>query len=112
MARTAAAAKVGSALRGLAGQGQSLWIDYIRRDILTSGELEALRDEGVTGVTSNPTIFEQAVSTSTDYDRDLVHLVRAGKKPEAILWRLMVDDVRAAADIFAPVWGGSKGTDG
>src|SRR3989442_10195231 len=90
-------------------QGQSLWLDNIRRQLITSGELARLRDEGVSGVTSNPTIFEKAVSGSTDYDEALVHLVRAGHKPEEILWELMLEDISAAADVFRPIYDRTKG---
>ena len=69
-------------------------------------------DEGVTGVTSNPTIFEKAVSGSTDYDEAMVRLVRAKRKPEQILWELMVEDIQAAADVFRPVHDETKGADG
>ena len=92
--------------------GQSLWLDNIRRQLITSGELARLRDEGVSGVTSNPTIFEKAVSGSNDYDEALVRLVRAKHKPEEILWELMVEDVSAAADVFRPVHDKTKGHDG
>ena len=92
--------------------GQSLWLDNIRRQLITSGELARLRDEGITGVTSNPTIFEKAVSGSTDYNEALVQLVRAGKKPEDMLWDLMVEDVQSAADVFRPVYDKTKGKDG
>src|SRR5438105_8992830 len=93
-------------------QGQSLWLDNIRRQLITSGELARLRDEGVTGVTSNPTIFEKAVSGSTDYDEALVRLVRAKRKPGDILWDLMVEDIQAAADVFRPVFHQTNGKDG
>jgi transaldolase/glucose-6-phosphate isomerase len=101
-----------SAIRELRRQGQSLWLDNIRRQLITSGELARLRDEGLTGVTSNPTIFEKAVSGSTDYDEAMVDLVRKGKKAEDMLWDLMVEDVQAAADVFRPVYDKSKGKDG
>ena len=101
-----------NAIKELRRQGQSLWLDNIRRQLITSGELARLRDEGLTGVTSNPTIFEKAVSGSTDYDEAMVHLVRAGKKPEEMLWQLMVEDVQAAADVFRPVYDKTKGKDG
>ncbi|HZQ50227.1 MAG TPA: bifunctional transaldolase/phosoglucose isomerase [Candidatus Dormibacteraeota bacterium] len=101
-----------TAIKELRQQGQSLWLDNIRRQLITSGELARLRDEGVTGVTSNPTIFEKAVSGSTDYDEALVTLVAAGKKPEEMLWHLMVEDVQAAADVFRPVYDRTKGKDG
>src|SRR5579859_5844921 len=101
-----------SAIRELRRQGQSLWLDNIRRQLITSGELARLRDEGLTGVTSNPTIFEKAVSGSTDYDEAMVDLVRKGKKAEDMLWDLMVEDVQAAADVFRPVYDKTKGKDG
>jgi transaldolase/glucose-6-phosphate isomerase len=92
--------------------GQSLWLDNIRRSLVSSGELARLRDEGLTGVTSNPTIFEKAVSGSTDYDEALVQMVRAKKKPADMLWELMVEDIQAAADTFRPVYDKTKGKDG
>jgi len=63
-------------------------------------------------VTSNPTIFEKAVSGSTDYDEALVHLVRRGRRPEAMLWDLMVEDIQAGADVLRPVFDATKGRDG
>src|SRR5437660_6882745 len=101
-----------TALRELKKQGQSLWLDNIRRQLISSGELARLRDEGLTGVTSNPTIFEKAVSGSTDYDEAMVELVRAKKKPEDMLWDLMIEDVQAAADVFRPVYDQTRGRDG
>jgi transaldolase/glucose-6-phosphate isomerase len=101
-----------SPIQELQKLGQSLWLDNIRRQLITSGELTKLRDEGVTGVTSNPTIFEKAVSGSTDYDEALVHLVRAGHKPEDILWELMIEDIQAAADVYRPVYDQTDGADG
>ena len=92
--------------------GQSLWLDNIRRQLISSGELARLRDEGLTGVTSNPTIFEKAVSGSTDYDEAMVQLVREKKKPADMLWELMVEDIQAAADTFWPVYDKTKGRDG
>ncbi|MFI5282774.1 MAG: bifunctional transaldolase/phosoglucose isomerase [Candidatus Dormibacterales bacterium] len=101
-----------SAIRELRRAGQSLWLDNIRRQLVTSGELARLRDAGLTGVTSNPTIFEKAVSGSTDYDEAMVRLVRAHKKPAEMLWQLMVEDIQAAADVFRPVYDRTKGGDG
>src|SRR3984893_7539542 len=92
--------------------GQSLWLDNIRRQLITSGELARLRDEGISGVTSNPTIFEKAVSGSSDYDEALVHLVGQGKHPGGILWNLMLEYIRAAADVFRPVYDQTDGADG
>jgi transaldolase / glucose-6-phosphate isomerase len=101
-----------TALKELKRVGQSLWLDNIRRQLITSGELARLRDEGLTGVTSNPTIFEKAVSGSTDYDEAMVQLVAAKRKPAEILWELMVEDIQAAADVFRPVHDKTKGYDG
>ncbi len=101
-----------SALKELKRLGQSLWLDNIRRQLITSGELARLRDEGLTGVTSNPTIFEKAVSGSTDYDEAMVRLVSAKRRPADILWDLMVEDIQAAADVFRPVHDKTKGQDG
>jgi len=101
-----------SAIKELHQIGQSVWLDNIRRQLITSGELARLRDEGVTGVTSNPTIFEKAVSGSTDYDEAMVQLVRNKTKPADMLWGLMVEDVQAAADVFRPVYDRTKGKDG
>jgi transaldolase/glucose-6-phosphate isomerase len=92
--------------------GQSLWLDNIRRQLITSGELARLRDEGLTGVTSNPTIFEKAVSGSTDYDEAMVRLVKEKATPSEMLWGLMVEDIQAAADVFRPVYDKTNGKDG
>jgi transaldolase len=92
--------------------GQSLWLDNIQRQLVRSGELARLRDEGVTGVTSNPTIFEKAVTGSSDYDDALAYLVHAGRPPEKILWDLMVEDIQGAADVFLPVFESTRGADG
>jgi transaldolase / glucose-6-phosphate isomerase len=101
-----------SPIQELRALGQSLWLDNIRRQLVTSGELARLRDEGLTGVTSNPTIFEKAVSGSTDYDEALVRLVGSGHRPDEILWELMLEDIRSAADVFRPVYDETKGADG
>ena len=92
--------------------GQSIWYDNIRRQLISSGELARMRDYGVRGVTSNPTIFQKAISGSTDYDEALVDFVKKGHRPERIVWDLFVEDIRAAADVFRPVYDSSKGLDG
>src|SRR3979411_2616439 len=96
----------------LAKIGQSLWLHHNSRQLITSGELAGLRDEGLTGVTSNPTIFEKAVSGSTDYDEAMVRLVKEKAKPADMLWELMVEDIQSAADVFRPVYEKTKGKDG
>jgi transaldolase/glucose-6-phosphate isomerase len=101
-----------TAFKELARIGQSLWLDNIRRELITSGELARLRDQGLTGVTSNPTIFEKAVSGSTDYDEAMVRLVKEKATPSEMLWGLMVEDIQSAADVFRPVYDKTKGKDG
>src|SRR5215469_8046680 len=101
-----------SPVQELRALGQSLWLDNIRRQLVTSGELARLREEGISGVTSNPTIFEKAVSGSTDYTEALVRMVGAGLDAEHILWELMLEDIRAAADVFRPVYDQTVGADG
>src|SRR5262245_19835530 len=101
-----------SPVQELKALGQSLWLDNIRRQLVTSSELARLRAEGISGVTSNPTIFEKAVSGSTDYTEALVRMVGAGLDAEHILWELMLEDIRAAADVFRPVYDERAGADG
>ena len=93
--------------------GQSPWYDFITRDLIVSGELARLiRDDGLRGLTSNPTIFEKAVKSSADYDDDIRRLGEAGKTPAEIFEAIAVDDVRAACDAFRPVHEASGGVDG
>ncbi|HLL46172.1 MAG TPA: transaldolase, partial [Longimicrobiaceae bacterium] len=100
-------------LHELHGLGQSVWLDYIRRGILDNGELERMiRDYDLRGITSNPSIFEQAIGDSTDYDEELERLAGEGLGGEAAYERLAVSDIQRAADLFRGVYGGSGGTDG
>ena len=92
--------------------GQSIWYDNIRRGLLASGELEQLIQLGVTGLTSNPTIFEKAISESTDYDHALVSLAREGHDPKETYEMLAIEDIRAAADLLRPVYDRTDGRDG
>ncbi len=92
--------------------GQSIWFDYIRRAFINSGELQSLVDQGVRGVTSNPSIFEKAIAGSADYDAALRPLVDAGKSVAAIYEALALADIQAAADILRPVFDESDGRDG
>jgi transaldolase len=108
---TTKAAGIGT-IHELARKGQSLWLDNLQRRLITSGELARLRDAGITGITSNPTIFEKAISSSSDYQADLRRLAKAGSSPEQIMWELMIEDIQAATDIFRPVYEGSGGADG
>jgi transaldolase len=100
-------------LRALQARGQSVWQDNITRDQLTSGHLERLiAEDGISGVTSNPTIFQKAVDGSSAYDAAVLRLVRAGKRPAESADELMIEDVRAAADALRPVWERTDGHDG
>lgn len=93
--------------------GQSLWLDYIRRDVLKSGELKALIDAGeIRGVTSNPSIFEKAIAESEEYTSDVRRMAQAGWKATQIFDALAIDDIRAAADAFLPLYEASDGADG
>ena len=97
----------------LARLGQSPWHDNIRRELITSGKLRKMIEDGdITGLTSNPTIFEQAIGQSKDYDEDLVRMARAGKSAGEIFDELACDDVRNACDLFAPVHERTQGKDG
>jgi len=93
-------------------QGQSVWIDYIRRQFILDGGLQAAVDEGVRGVTSNPAIFEKAIAHSDDYDAQIQELVAAGKSTEEIYEALAIQDIQQAADILRPVYDESDGVDG
>ncbi|WP_375448088.1 transaldolase [uncultured Fibrella sp.] len=85
--------------------GQSIWLDFIDRQIINSGGLQKLIDEdGVRGITSNPAIFEKAISSSSDYDSDIKQLAEAGKSNEDIFYGVAVADIQRAADIFMPVY--------
>jgi transaldolase len=103
----------GNPLHRLEAQGQSVWQDNITRGQLQSGSLKKLVDEdGLSGVTSNPSIFEKAIGGSSDYDAAMLQMVRAGKDTASILDTVMADDVRATADVLRPVWERSGHRDG
>ncbi len=100
-------------LRELGKLGQSIWIDYIRRDLITSGRLARLiDDDGLRGMTSNPAIFEKAIAGSAEYDEEIRDLALRGKDVMAILEELTLHDVRSAADEFRRVYESSGGRDG
>src|SRR5215207_4365660 len=101
-----------SRLHELSAAGQSIWLDYIDRTILRNGELaRRIRDDALTGMTSNPTIFEKALAEGAAYDEQL-----AGAAQGATAWELFelveTEDVRAACDIFAGVYRQTDGADG
>ena len=92
--------------------GQSIWLDYISRDLIDSGELRRLVDTGVRGVTSNPAIFQSAISGSNDYDASLIRYRAETSDPARIFELLAIDDVRDAADVLRPVYDSSGRSDG
>ena len=103
----------GNPLLRLAELGQSVWYDYITRDLLTSGELERLiREDGLRGMTSNPTIFEKAIAGSHLYDDDIRRLSERGRNAGEIFEALAVADVQAACDAFLPLYRQTGARDG
>lgn len=97
----------------LTALGQSLWYDNIQRRLLENGELAAMIKKGdIRGVTSNPTIFHNAISKTSDYDAALLPLAIAGWDAESIFWQLAVEDIREACDLFKPLYEETKGMDG
>jgi transaldolase/glucose-6-phosphate isomerase len=99
-------------LHQLAELGQSVWQDYIRRSEIESGELQRMLDLGVLGVTANPTIFEKAITGSTDYDSAIEELVRQGKTEDEIYKILITEDIGMAADLLRPIYDRTEGRDG
>src|SRR5271167_3146430 len=93
--------------------GQSLWLDNITRSLLTSGTLRRYIDElSVTGLTSNPTIFDNAIKNSTDYDVAICQKNSAGKHGEELFFELALEDLTQAADLFRPIHERTNGVDG
>ncbi len=102
-----------SVFAGVAAQGQSIWFDYIQRSMLLDGTLHRLvRDGGVTGVTSNPAIFNKAIGGSRDYDPALAAAVRRGGSAQAVFESLAIQDIQLACDVLRPVWDATGGADG
>jgi len=109
---TATSTITGSRMPALLELGQSIWLDYLRRGMLTSGELAGQITDGLRGMTSNPTIFEQAIGGSTDYDDALARVAASSRSDADVFEALAVEDVRAAADLFRPVYDRTGGADG
>jgi transaldolase / glucose-6-phosphate isomerase len=100
-------------IQELSSLGQSLWYDNIQRRLLESGELAAMISRGdIRGVTSNPSIFLNAITRTKDYDPALVPLAWSGWDSERIFWQLAVEDIRDACDLFSTVYRESEGSDG
>lgn len=106
-------ASTGNNLLALRRLGQSPWLDFISREFLASGELKRLvEQDGVTGVTSNPTIFEKSIASSSAYDTVIRRMAKEGKSAEEIYDVLTVADVGEAADLLDPVYRRTRGADG
>ena len=101
-----------NSLQRLQALGQSVWFDNIRRGFIKSGELQRLVDLGVSGLTSNPSIFEKAITGSRDYDEALLDLALAGNSATEIFESLAIEDIRDAADLLLPVYERTVGADG
>jgi transaldolase/glucose-6-phosphate isomerase len=100
-------------IKKLTSLGQSLWYDNIQRKLLVNGELKAMIQRGnIRGVTSNPTIFQNAIAKTNDYDAALTPLAWAGWDSEKIFWQLAIEDIQEACDLFRPLYDETKGGDG
>ena len=99
-------------IQSLRDMGQSVWYDDISRAMIKSGALQELIDAGVTGLTSNPTIFHKAITESSDYDDELMGLAEAGKDTREIFETMAIADIRDAADLLRPVFDATGGADG
>jgi transaldolase len=100
-------------LKRLRELGQSVWLDFMRRDLYTTGQLARLiREDGLRGMTSNPTIFQKAIAGTDLYDAQIRSAARWGLDPAAIFESLAVEDVRSAADVLRPVYEATGGDDG
>ena len=93
--------------------GQSIWLDLLNREIMNSGKLKSLiDDDDLRGLTSNPSIFEKAITGSSDYDDDIAKLSQTEDDNAAIFFDMAIDDIQRAADLFKPVYDKTGGKDG
>jgi transaldolase len=100
-------------LHRLSALGQSVWVDFLSRDSIRGGHLQQLIDEfAVVGATSNPTIFQKAMTAGNAYDEQLHELAGTGGDVQDAFWALAMDDIRDACEVFRPVWESSGGRDG
>ena len=105
--------KIMNPTRKLHELGQSLWLDNLTRRLLSSGMLHRYMQEfAVTGLTSNPVIFDQAIKNSGDYDDSIRQKVKEGRSGEVLVFELAIDDLRQAADLFRPIYNKTNGSDG
>ena len=103
---------MGTQLHQLNELGQSIWLDNIRRNMFASGDLHRLIENGLRGMTSNPTIFEKAIGSGNDYDEQLQSLVGKEHEPVKLFWALAVKDIQSACDEFRPLYDSTNGGDG
>src|SRR5437899_9695117 len=102
-----------SPIARLVEYGQSPWYDNLTRQLITGGGLQRLiEDDGIRGVTSNPTIFEKAMAAGEGYDEQLTELAKNGAPIDSAYWSLVLDDIRHAADVLRPTYGALEGSDG
>lgn len=94
--------------------GQSIWLDFISRSLLTSGELRRLIEKGVTGVTSNPSIFQKSICETSDYDATITSIIKSqsGIDVSALYEKLAMEDIRSAAEVLRPIYDSTHGIDG
>ncbi|MEC9107603.1 MAG: transaldolase family protein, partial [Chloroflexota bacterium] len=96
----------------LSEKGQSIWLDSLSKQMIESGDLKNLIDQGITGVTSNPSIFEKAIGSSDSYDKKILELSKNNNDPKDIFENLATDDIRNAADILEEVYKKTNSMDG
>src|SRR6201988_2043558 len=102
-----------NAPQSLHDKGQSLWLDNITRDLLDNGTLKRYIDElSITGLTSNPTIFDHAIKNSATYDSAITTRLKKGTSAEALFFELALEDLTRAADLFRPIHEKTNGVDG
>src|SRR4051812_29520230 len=105
--------KAGNPLVALIAEGQSVWLDNLTREIVSGPELRNLiEQDGLRGMTSNPTIFQKAIAAGNDYDQQLRMLVRQSVLPVAGFEAIAIQDVQTACDVFRPIYDALDGTDG
>ena len=99
-------------LQQTADLGQSIWLDYLDRSFIESGELKELIDQGIRGVTSNPAIFQKAIAEGDSYDEAIAEMAAAGKSDLEIYEALAIKDIQRTADLLLPVYARSNRADG
>ena len=99
-------------IKKLSKSGQSIWLDSISKQMIETGDLKNLVDAGITGITSNPSIFEKAISSSDSYDKKIINLAEKHSNPKDIFEEIATDDIRNAADILNHIYENSNHNDG